>query len=57
MITRPRQISLLQITLHFSCTVVAPHTGQTIAEPSPDGLPSMPGAFFGWELGIGAFKT
>jgi hypothetical protein len=28
MITRPRQISLRQMTLHFSCTATAPHTGQ-----------------------------
>lgn len=30
MITRPRQISLRQMTLHFSCTATAPHTGQMI---------------------------
>ena len=28
MITRPRQISLRQTTLHFSCTGTAPHTGR-----------------------------
>jgi len=33
---RPRQISLRQITLHFSRTVIAPHTGQMIASESDD---------------------
>jgi hypothetical protein len=29
MTTRPRQVSLRQMTLHFSCTVIAPQTGQS----------------------------
>jgi hypothetical protein len=32
MMTRPRQISLLQTTLHFSWTVAAPQIGQTIVD-------------------------
>jgi hypothetical protein len=57
MITRPRQMSLLQITLHFSCTVAAPQTGQTIADPSADEMPSTSCAFSDWDFGLGAFKT
>jgi hypothetical protein len=34
MMTRWRQMSLLQITLHFSCTVAAPHIGQIMADVS-----------------------
>lgn len=34
MITRPRQMSLRQITLHFSCMTLAPQTGQTIRSDS-----------------------
>jgi hypothetical protein len=57
MMTRPRQMSLLQITLHFSCTVAAPQTGQTIVDPSADGMPSTPSAFSDWDSEVGAFKT
>ena len=35
MMTRPRQTSLLQRTLHFSWTVAAPQTGHTIVDVCP----------------------
>lgn len=35
-IIRPRQISLWQITLHFSCPAIAPQTGHLISLRSGD---------------------
>jgi hypothetical protein len=57
MITRPRQISLLQTTLHFSCTVAAPQTGQRIVEESAAPRASAGGAISGSGSELGLLKT
>jgi hypothetical protein len=57
MITRPRQISLLQITLHFSCTVAAPQTGQRIAEESAAPSASAGGGISGLGSTLWPLKT
>jgi hypothetical protein len=42
-ITRPRQISLRQITLHFSCTASVPHTGHTTFDEAFSRVTASPG--------------
>jgi hypothetical protein len=57
MMTRPRQISLLQMTLHFSCTVAPPQTGQMIADESAATGPLLLDALSGPGFEFSAFKT
>jgi hypothetical protein len=57
MMTRPRQISLLQMTLHFSCTVGAPQTGQRIAEESAAPRGTAGDAISGSGSELGLLKT
>ncbi|HEX8491083.1 MAG TPA: hypothetical protein VF626_08700 [Chthoniobacterales bacterium] len=52
MITRQRQTSLLQMTLHFSCTVGSPQTGQIMAEGLAAAESPLPAASSESDLGI-----